>query len=862
MLVYEGNQVELAGECILGRQRDCGIVIRDGAASRKHARVYQAEGRWWVEDLGSANGVKLNGKRVEGRAGMRNGDAIRIGEAEVQFHCSELESPEAKPATVRLDPQSLQGRVIAGYAVSRLMGRSGMGFLYAASQSSLQREVAFKVFARKVVEDDAAFPERFRELASKAGSLRHDGFVQMHENGVEDGLVWYSMELVQGDTLAHLLEREGRFAPELALLACERVASALAEAHKAGIVHRDLNPRTLMLTAEGKVKILDLGIAAMLGRGRDRQRPEYAWHVAADATPASEPQPADDVYALGCVLHHLLTGQPPYSGATSDEVRRAHAESEIPSLCKAVPALPATADTLLQGMLTKNRDWRLADMAAVATRLREVRDGLAGGGSAQGQAERMVGRAVAAQQRRDRSALKRTIVLSAIALLALVAYLVMPGLLAPAQPVETAPPVPPAATGVPPRLAPTPTQPAPAPVPVKPPVATADPALGQVRDLRNRLGEGPTRGWSVLEADAAALAAQLPAGSPAAAELRLVSQQLADDADAWYRAELAKLPAAGPGAAGARLTALSRLRDEAGAAERADADARYQEELAILMQRLNEARRQARRALESGRPAELPAIATALAPFFAGTPVTGLQRQFATLCGEATRIAGFWNTDWRTTAIAFERQRGERAIAAGAALLLAGDPARARRVLVADPQLAAGDLMRRREALMGGLAAVLTFDEPGDMQFIDVLNGEPKLAGGALTGKAGEATGFACTVPIGGGDWMADVSLVLAAPGAEVVLSCGAAGEGGLMLRLAENRLMVRQGGAERSVSTAIAGARRLRVSSRAGELRIVLDGRDVARLDRVVVPEQSQLRLELAGSDWRLEELQVVGGR
>ena len=164
MLVYEGNQVELDGECVLGRQRDNPIVLKDGAASRRHARVFQADGHWWVEDLGSANGTKVNGARIAKRRGLRNGDAIRIGDAEVQFHCAERESaPEAQAPAVRVDPQSLEGRMVGGYLIGRLMGRSGMGFLYRAEQTSLKRTVAFKVFSRKVCEDDPQFAERFRE---------------------------------------------------------------------------------------------------------------------------------------------------------------------------------------------------------------------------------------------------------------------------------------------------------------------------------------------------------------------------------------------------------------------------------------------------------------------------------------------------------------------------------------------------------------------------------------------------------------------------------------------------------------------------------------------------------------------------
>ena len=289
---------------------------------------------------------------------------------------------------------------------------------------------------------------------------------------------------------------------------------------------------------------------------------------------------------------------------------------------------------------------------------------------------------------------------------------------------------------------------------------------------------------------------------------------------------------------------------------------RYQEELAILVQRLNDARRQARRALEAGRASELPQLAQALAPAFAGTPFTALQRQFSVICTEAAGVAALWNTDWRTTAIAFERQRGERAIAAGAAMLLAGDPSRARRILLADPQLAEGAFMRRREALMGGLAAVLTFDEPADMQYLDVAVGEPRLEGGALVGRAAQAVGLAAGVPVGGSDWLAEVALRLDGADAEVVLSCVAGGEPALLVRLAEGRLVVRHAGAERSVPATVAGQRRLRLTCRGGALLVVLDGREQARFERSAVPAEAQLRLDLAGADWRLEEMQVVGGR
>ncbi|MEK7415267.1 MAG: FHA domain-containing serine/threonine-protein kinase, partial [Planctomycetota bacterium] len=419
MLIYEGKQTEVEGECTLGRHRDCGLVVSDGGASRKNTRVFLAEGCWWVEDLKSANGTRHNGTKLEGKTRLRNGDSIRIGESEVAFFCSERESTAAQ----RIDPQSLEGREVAGYRVGQLLGRSGLGFMYRAQQISLQRQVAFKVFARKVVEEDPQFAGKFRELVAKSGKIEHDSFVKMHENGEEDGLTWYSMELVQGDTLAHLLAREGKFQPELALLVCERIAVAMSAAHKAGVIHRDLAPRTVMLTAEGTVKILDLGIASVLGRWRDRARPEAAWHSAPEVATKSEPQPADDAYSLGCMMYHLLVGQRPFTGGSAEQVFKAHAQEMIPSLQAHVPLIGTKANELFQTLAAKNPEWRSHNMTEIAASLRELREGMAQSAvSAQNQAKKMLVRAQASKQRSDAKTLRNVIVLTVIALVGLIVW--------------------------------------------------------------------------------------------------------------------------------------------------------------------------------------------------------------------------------------------------------------------------------------------------------------------------------------------------------------------------------------------------------------------------------------------------------
>lgn len=866
MLVYEGVKNEVTSECTIGRHRENAVAIRDGGASRKHARVFPADGAWWVEDLKSANGTKHNGKTVEGRVQLRNGDAIRIGESEIMFYCSEREAaPAAGAAPVRLDPASLEGRLISGYRIGESLGRAGMGHVYRARQLSLDRDVAFKVFLRKVVDDDPGFAERFRELASRSGSLQHENFVGLHENGCEDGLVWYSMEFVHGDTLERLVAREGRFTPELGLLVCERIAAAMVAAHAIGIIHRDLSLRSVMLTGEGKVKILDLGIASLLGRGRDRSKPETAWYCSPEVGGKAEPKPGDDTYSLGCIMHHLLAGVAPFSGASAEQVMAAHRDQMIPSLRKAVPALPNKADEVLQQLLNKNRDWRLADMGEAAAALRALREGLGkASAAAQGEAERMVKRSQSQQQRRDAKALRTAITVGVVLVLGLVGYMVLPGLLSQQAPAEPTSPPPVPIAPVAPRPTPVVEQQV---LPKQQPTAAADPFAARVKAMRARLATVPSDGWAAVEGELDRLIAEVQAKAPegpAASELRLLKAQFDGDATEWYRTATSALPRGdGPGDVAARFKALAALRDQAASRDRPDVEARWQQELSGLVQRLNEAKRDARRALESGRPAELQAVAARIAPAFAGTTVEGLSRQFAILCREAAGVQALWNTDWRTTANGFERAKGERAIAAGAALLVVGDVARAKRVLLADPQLAQGELLRRREALLGGLAAVLTFDDPADLQFLDVTAGEPALAGGALAGKAGDAATLACTVPVGGSDWQAEAALVLAADSAEAVLSCAKDGERSVQLRISEGKAAITHGtAAEIAAPLLVKGRHKVRFSCRGGDLAVTLDGRSIATLAKAGIPPGSLFRLELAGSDWRLEDLQVVGGR
>lgn len=319
-----------------------------------------------------------------------------------------------------------------------------------------------------------------------------------------------------------------------------------------------------------------------------------------------------------------------------------------------------------------------------------------------------------------------------------------------------------------------------------------------------------------------------------------------------------------------RLAGLDELRDLALSGNRGEAEALYQETLAKLVQQLQNARRQARLLLAGGHPESLPALAGPLEPAFAGTPVAGLYRQFAAVVGEAAAVKPLWRGDWPTTRSALPSTKGAAALGAGAALLIDDDAAEARTLLMGEPALAQGAALRRREALFGREAAVLGFDSPGDLQFIDSLagSGEVRIEGGKLTGRPGEACALACSVPVGGAAWSASCVLALtdheAGNPGQAVISCTHGERPDLLLRLEGEDLRVvihaQQGFEETRPQRPAGKVLHLRLVSRAAHVQVVIEGQVVAECATALIPAGSQLHVELAGLDWSLDDLQVVG--
>jgi DNA-binding beta-propeller fold protein YncE len=274
------------------------------------------------------------------------------------------------------------GSVLGGYRIEGVAGEGGMGRVYRAVQIALNRQVALKVIMPELAYE-ADFRTRFTREAELAASIDHPNIIPVYEAGEADGRLFIAMRWVDGTDLRSVILREGRLEPDRAVEIVEQVAAALDAAHRGGLVHRDVKPANVMLTSthgQEHVYLTDFGLTkraesvpALTRTGAFVGTPDY---MPPEQIQGQRPDARTDVYALGCLLFHALTGRPPYDRDTEIAKMYAHLHDPPPSVLEAAPRTPADLDALVSRALAKQPDERYPAAGDLA---RAARAALTGG---------------------------------------------------------------------------------------------------------------------------------------------------------------------------------------------------------------------------------------------------------------------------------------------------------------------------------------------------------------------------------------------------------------------------------------------------------------------------------------------------
>lgn len=264
------------------------------------------------------------------------------------------------------------------YRIGKPLGRGGMGTVFTAVHVKTGEKVAVKLISAHVA-DEKRFRRRFDDEVKTLQQLKHKNIVRLIGFGEEEGQLFYSMELVEGETLQQRIRREKKVGWLPAINIAIEVCAALKHAHDFGVIHRDLKPANLLLAADNGVKLVDFGIAKIFGDGEQTMAGAVlgtADYMAPEQATGSGVTVRTDLYALGSVMYAMLTGRPPFRGKNVTEVITSLKRDRPVPLDIVDPNLPEDVVELVHQLLEKTPEARPPTALAVMNRLKAMRAGL------------------------------------------------------------------------------------------------------------------------------------------------------------------------------------------------------------------------------------------------------------------------------------------------------------------------------------------------------------------------------------------------------------------------------------------------------------------------------------------------------
>ncbi len=243
------------------------------------------------------------------------------------------------------------------YRILKRLGEGGMADVFLSQDELLNREVAIKVLRGNLSLEPVSVL-RFQREANSASALSHPNIVEIYDVGEEDGHHYIVMEYIRGRTLKQLIQQRGALEISEALAIMDQLISAVAEAHKNNIIHRDIKPQNVLIKDDGTVKITDFGIATVSDSLQLTQTDTVLGSVHYLAPELARGETAtfqSDIYSLGICFYELLTGEVPYRGETPVQVAMKHLKDEMPSVLDFNPSLPMSIENIILKSTAKNR---------------------------------------------------------------------------------------------------------------------------------------------------------------------------------------------------------------------------------------------------------------------------------------------------------------------------------------------------------------------------------------------------------------------------------------------------------------------------------------------------------------------------
>src|SRR5499426_1654611 len=299
------------------------------------------------------------------------------------FTSAERLCPDDRSILSLNDPYHLVGRTLHDkYRIDALVGLGGMGAVYYAYHSGIDRRVALKILQPNIALSDEHVVELFEREAKLAGRLSHENIVDVNDAGrTDEGIAYIVMEWLEGRTLDEELLRQGWFGFGRAAGIARQIAAALGEAHRKHVIHRDLKPGNIMLIdspgGRDHVKVLDFGIGKALGETMASSMvstvvgtPHYA--SPEQLTVGGRIDGRSDIYSLGVILYRILSGKPPFNSPSIGEVIQMQLTAEPAPLITLRPDTPPAVERLVSGVLAKKPSRRPQSAAEVIAALNQA----------------------------------------------------------------------------------------------------------------------------------------------------------------------------------------------------------------------------------------------------------------------------------------------------------------------------------------------------------------------------------------------------------------------------------------------------------------------------------------------------------